>query len=97
MNEQEKSSAVWAGLSSKDPAVIARLRAVGYWENRQREQELKQLAEFDHQAAREIFTPQDVKMMSYALAYIKKAGIAQFEKELDQIKQAVQTENHSLV
>lgn len=59
--------------------------------------ELKQLAEFDHQAAREIFTPQDVKMMSYALAYIKKAGIAQFEKELDQIRQAVQTENHSLV
>ena len=42
MNEQEKSSAVWAELSSKDSAVIARLRAVadiglGYWENRQRE------------------------------------------------------------
>lgn len=42
MSEQEKSPAVWAELSSKDPEVIARLRVVadiglGYWENRQRE------------------------------------------------------------
>lgn len=58
------------------------------------EQKIDVIVKVDHQLAKETFTPQDVKMMSYALAYIKKAGITQFEKEFEQIKQAVQIENH---
>lgn len=58
------------------------------------EQKIDVIVKVDRQLAKETFTPQDVEMMSYALAYIKKAGITQFEKEFEQIKQAVQTENH---
>ncbi|HHV6367764.1 TPA: hypothetical protein ACUL7P_001344 [Haemophilus influenzae] len=58
------------------------------------EQKMDVIVKVDRQLAKETFTPQDVKMMGYALAYIKKAGITQFEKEFEQIKLAVQTENH---
>ena len=58
------------------------------------EQKMDVIVKVDRKLAKETFTPQDVKMMSYALTYIKKAGITQFEKEFEQIKQAVRTENH---
>ncbi|OOF48627.1 hypothetical protein [Rodentibacter trehalosifermentans] len=41
------------------------------------------------------FSEQDIRMLDYALTYVKKAGIAQFEEELLSIKQVFQTENHN--
>ncbi|TGY50807.1 MULTISPECIES: hypothetical protein [Rodentibacter] len=39
------------------------------------------------------FSEQDIRMLDYALTYVKKAGIAQFEEELLSIKQVFQTNN----
>lgn len=38
-----------------------------------------------------VFTDRDVRTMDYALSYVKKVGIAKFEKELQRIKRAFGT------